>query len=221
LRIENLEFSKTSEGDLIDFHRIKQDKVKRLLHDNGLNSLKDLSKLKSYCYDQTGGKHYHNHIMSFIIHADIEAVWNGYKTISPQETRKGSMVSFGLMYSRNQNEIMYSDDPYKGIETGQIIFLNLNLFAGIVHLAVGHEITGVNDTEKTIKICYLQNGASTGTQLIRMLKKNENQTEVIHETWYRSGSLFRDKLLYPGFHEKGLKEFHENVKNKVESAVLA
>jgi hypothetical protein len=62
----------------------------------------------------------------------------------------------------------------------------------------------------------LQNGASTGTQLIQLKAKGEN-TEVIHETWYRSGSLFRDKVLYPGFHEKGLTEFHVNVKRKVES----
>jgi hypothetical protein len=214
LRIENLEFGNAGEGDLIDFHRINQDKVKRLLRDNGLISLHDLSKLKSFCFDQTDGKHYHKHIKSFVINADIETVWNGYKTISPQETRKGSMVSFGLMYSRRRNEIMYPGDTYNGIEAGQIIFLNLNLFANIVNLAVGHEITGVNDQEKTIKICYLQNGASTGTQLIQLKAKN-GATEVVHETWYRSGSLFRDKVLYPGFHEKGLTEFHENVKNKI------
>ena len=126
------------------------------------------------------------------------------------------MVSFGMMYTRKKNEISYHDDVYTGIEPGQIIFLNLNLFANLVHLAVGHEVTGVDEIDKNIKICYLQNGASTGTQLIQ-LKALNNQTEVIHETWYRSGSLFRDKVLYPGFHEKGLTEFHLNVKRKIES----
>ena len=97
----------------IDFNRIKQEKVKTLLQRNGLFSVDDLNNLKSLCYDQTDGKHYHKHIMSFVINADIETVWNGYKTISPQETRKGSMVSFGLMYSRKQNEIMYPGDAYQ------------------------------------------------------------------------------------------------------------
>lgn len=211
--IENLELGNTEVG-LIDFHRIKQEKVRRLLLENGLISLHDLSQLQSFCFDHTDGKHYHKHSKSFIFNADIDTVWNGYKTISPQETRKGSMVSFGLMYSRRRNEIMYPSDTYHGIEEGQIIFLNLNLFANMVNLAVGHEITGVNDQEKTIQICYLQNGASTGTQRIQLMAKN-GATEVIHETWYRSGSLFRDKVLYPGFHEKGLTEFHENVKNKI------
>jgi hypothetical protein len=143
-------------------------------------------------------------------------VWNAYKTVNPQETRNGGMVSFGLMYSRSRNEIMYPGDAYSGIEEGQIIFLNLNLFANVVNLAVGHEITGVNDNEKTIKICYLQNGASTGTQLIQLKELNSGQTEVVHETWYRSGSILRDKVLYPGFHTKGITEFHDNVKLRIQ-----
>lgn len=200
----------------IDFSRIKQEKVRQLLRDNGLQTLSDLSRLKSFCYDQADGKKYHKHVKSFFIQADIDVLWNAYKTVSPDETRQGSMVSFGLMYSRSRQEIMYPGDSYTGIAAGQILFLNLNLFANILNLAVGHEITEVNEHDKTIKICYLQNGASTGTQLIQ-LKPKGNQTEVIHETWYRSGSLFRDKILYPGFHEKGLTEFHENIKSRVES----
>ncbi len=216
MRIENLGYSHTPGA--IDFSRIRQEKVKNLLRVNKLNTLSDLSKLKSFCYDQTDGKRYRKHSKSFLIGADIDTVWNAYKTISPQETRNGSMVSFGLMYSRKKNEIMYPGDTYSGIEAGQIIFLNLNLFGSFLQLAVGHEITGVSESEKTIKICYLQNGASTGTQLIQ-LKEKDNQTEVIHETWYRSGSLFRDKVLYPGFHEKGLTEFHNNVKLNLQTTL--
>jgi hypothetical protein len=120
------------------------------------------------------------------------------------------------MYTRSRNEIMYYDDVYSGMEAGQIIFLNLNLLGDFIHLAVGHEITSVNEMDRTIKICYLQNGASTGTQLIQLKEVKESQTEVVHETWYRSESIFRDKVLYPGFHEKGLTEFHENVRRRVE-----
>jgi hypothetical protein len=214
LRIEN------SEAGLIDFQRIQQPKVRKLLQDNNINSLSDLRKLKSLCFNPNDGFQYRKHIKSITINADINSVWSAYKTVSPQESRKGSMVSFGLMYSRSRNEVTYIDDSYSGIEAGQIIFLNLNLFAGIVHLGVGHEITGVDDTNKTIKICYLQNGASTGTQLIQLKEKSNNQTEVIHETWYRSGSFFRDAVLYPGFHEKGLTEFHNNIKDKVEAQAL-
>jgi len=204
----------------IDFSRVKQPKVVRLLQDNRLHTLDDLSKLRSLCYSPSDGNHYYKHSKSFMIHASISDVWHTYKTISPQETRRGSMVSFGLMYSRRQNEIMYPGDAYSGIEAGQLIFLNLNLLGNLIQLAVGHEITAVNESDKTIKICYLQNGASTGTQLIQVKEANEGLTEAVHETWYRSGSVFRDKILYPAFHERGLTEFHENVKRKVESSRL-
>jgi hypothetical protein len=202
---------------LIDFQRIRQEKVRRFLSDHGLKSLQDLSKLKSICYDKSDGQLYYKHVKSFLIPADINDVWSAYKTVNPQVNRNGSMVSFGMMYSRKGNKIMYPGDPYSGIEEGQIIFLNLNLFANVLNLAVGHEITGVNENEKTIKICYLQNGASIGTQLIQLKEIAKDQTEVVHETWYRSGSVFRDKILYPGFHTKGITEFHNNVKLQVQA----
>lgn len=207
-------------SEQIDFSRIKQAQVRALLQKNNLFSLNDLSTLRSLCYDPSDGQHYYKHIKSFVVHASITDVWSAYKTISPQETRDGSMVSFGLMYSRKQNQIMYPGDSYAGIEAGQMFFLNLNLLGSFIQLAVGHEITAVNENDKTIKICYLQNGTSTGTQLIQVKKSKENQTEVVHETWYRSGSVFRDRVLYPGFHERGLTEFHENVKRKAEALAL-
>lgn len=200
----------------INFNRIKQEKVKRLLVDNGLNSLQDLSRLKSLCYNPTDGNHYFKHTKTFLFTANIDVVWNAYKTTNPQHSHDGSMVSFGMMYSRKRNEVMYLGDVYSGIEEGQIIFFNLNLFANVVSMAVGHEITGVNESEKTIKICYLQNGASTGTQLIQLKEITVGQTQVVHDTWYRSGSIFRDKVLYPGFHTKGLTEFHNNVRLKIQ-----
>jgi hypothetical protein len=129
---------------MIDFTRIRQEKVKTLLRVNGISTVQDLSKLKSFCYNSADGQKYHKHLKSFLIHADINKVWKAYKTISPQETWMGNMVSFGLMYSRSKNEILYQGDVYSGIEAGQIIFLNLNLFANLVNLAVGHEVTAVN-----------------------------------------------------------------------------
>lgn len=202
-------------ADAIDFSRIKQRKVIALLQKNGLYSLQDLSALRSLAYDPSDGKTYHKHLKSFNIQGSIDTVWNTYKTISPEETRVGNMVSFGLMYSRQRNAILYPGDVYTGMEAGQLIFLNLNLL-GLTQLAVGHEIVEVNDADKNFKICYLQNGASTGTQVIQLKQISGSQTEVTHETWYRSDSFIRDRVLYPPFHEKGLTEFHESVKRKVE-----
>jgi hypothetical protein len=202
--------------DLIDFNKIKQNKVRELLKKNGLYSLSDLSKLRSICFDPDDGYRYHKHTKTFLIEAEIDRVWQTYKSIKPEETWNGEMVSFGCMYSRKSNTISFPGDDYTGLEAGQILFMNLNLFNNLVHLAVGHEVTGINEEEKSIRICYLQNGASTGTQKIQLIELGK-QTQVVHDTWYRSGSIIRDKILYPLFHAKAISEFHNNVKRKVEA----
>lgn len=201
---------------LIDFLRIKKKSVHKLFGKNNLKTLKNLSDLQSFCYDPSHIRKYHKHLKTFRINAPFDKVWETYKTISPQETWNGKMVSFGAMYSRKQDKLSFHDDSYHGIEPGQLIFLNLNLFGNVAHLAVGHEVVDVYDDLKHIKICYVQNGASVGTQLIQLKKINETETEVLHETWYTSGSWFRDKILYPVFHARAITEFHNNVKRKAE-----
>jgi hypothetical protein len=203
-------------NSVIDFLRVKQKSVHRLFRKNKLQTLAHLADLQSFCYDPSNGKQYHKHVKSFRIHASIEKVWETYKTISPQETWKGDMVSFGMMYSRKREQITFPEDTYPGIEPGQLIFLNLNLFANLAHLAVGHEIVDVYEDQRHIKICYVQNGASVGTQLIQLNKIHDTETEVVHETWYTSGSWMRDRVLYPLFHAKAITEFHHNVKRKAE-----
>lgn len=200
----------------IDFLRIKKKSVHKLFGKNNLKTLKNLADLQSFCYDPAHTRKYNKHLKSFRIKAPLEKVWETYKSISPQETWNGKMVSFGTMYSRKRNQLSFHDDSYSGIEPGQLIFLNLNLFGDIVHLAVGHEVVDVYDDLKHIKICYVQNGASVGTQLIQLKKISETETEVLHETWYSSGSWFRDKILYPVFHTCAITEFHNNVKRKAE-----
>lgn len=201
---------------VIDFLRIQKKSVHKLFGKNKLKTLQNLSDLQSFCYYPGHTKKYHKHLKTFRINASVERVWQTYKTISPQDTWNGAMVSFGVMYSRKKNQLSFHDDPYYGIEPGQLIFLNLNLFGNVAHLAVGHEVVDVLEDLKHIKICYVQNGASVGTQLIQVKKISESETEVLHETWYTSGSWLRDKLLYPLFHTRAITEFHNNVKRKAE-----
>lgn len=201
----------------IDFSRIEQKSVHKLFGKNKIHTLRHLADLQSFCYDPGHTRKYHKHLKTFKIKAPLEKVWETYKTISPQDTWKGRMVSFGVMYSRKKNQLFFQDDAYNGIEPGQLIFLNLNLFANLAHLAVGHEVVDVYEDRKQIKICYVQNGASVGTQLIQLKKINEAETEVLHETWYTSGSWVRDKILYPVFHARAVGEFHANVKKSAEA----
>lgn len=202
---------------VIDFLKIRQKSIHKLFARNKIQTLNHLAGLQSFCYNPQHTRKYHKHLKTFRINAPAEKVWETYKTISPQDTWKGRMVSFGVMYSRRRNQLYFQDDAYTGIEPGQLIFLNLNLLGNIAHLAVGHEVVDVFEDRKHIRICYVQNGASVGSQLIQIRKVSDTGTDVVHETWYTSGSWFRDKVLYPIFHTRAITEFHMNVKRKAEA----
>ena len=201
----------------VDFARIKQKAVKKFLSNLGLNKLVGFTKMRPECYNPAFDSSYHVHHKIFLIRSNIDRVWNEYKTIHPKDAWNGAMVSFGLQYSTKKNSINYLNDPYAGMEKGQIIILNLRLFWGGFNIAVAHEVAEVNEEKRLIKLCYMRGGASEGSQWITLRETVEGFTEVSHQTFYKSSSNFRDKTLYPRLHTKAITEFHVNVKRQAEA----
>ena len=199
---------------LVDFSRIRQEKVRRFILDNGLTTAEGFEQMGPVCHERNSGNFYREHSMTFLIKKNIDEVWNIYKTINPKEAWNGAMVSFGLQYSRRNNVITYLGDAYEGMESGQVIILNLKLLGGIFNMAVAHEIAEVNDEAKSFRLCYMKGGASKGSQYITLKKTPENFTEVIHHTYYKGQSIFRDTMLYPIFHAIAIREFHGNIASK-------
>ena len=58
---------------------------------------------------------------------------------------------------------------------------------------------------------YGLDNATHGRQRIYFLK-DENRTMILHISNFKSDNKFRDKHLYPKFHEKFIDEFHNNIK---------
>ena len=172
--------------------------------------------MRPECYNPALESTYHIHNKTFLIRSNIDCVWNAYKTIHPKEAWNGAMVSFGLQYSTKKNSINYINDDYAGMEKGQIIILNLRLLWGGFNIAVAHEVSEVNEQKRMIKLCYMRGGASEGSQMITMRETKEGFTEVLHKTFYKSNSNFRDTKLYPRLHTRAITEFHLNVKKKAE-----
>jgi len=200
----------------VDFRKIKQKKVRGFVRQYGLNSLIGFSRMLPICYDPATKSSYHKHFKSFVIRQNVESVWNVYMTIHPKEAWNGEMVGFGLQYSKKRNKVNYVNDDYTGMEKGQIIILNLRLFWGALNIAVAHEVAEVNEQERRIKLCYMEGGASEGSQWITLRETKEGFTRVSHHTYYKSKSNFRDTRIYPKFHTKAISEFHDNVKKKAE-----
>ncbi|MBN3580872.1 hypothetical protein JYB64_00635 [Algoriphagus aestuarii] len=173
------------------------------------------SKLNSICYSDTD-PNYHEHFEKYLYDQPFEVVWNTYVTIDPAKAWAGKMIHFNQLYSRSTGEEVFPGQEYKdGMGVGQVIILNLHVFNGAVKLTVGHEVMEVDKAKKLIRICYLENSKSEGSQFITFKTLENGKTEVSHKTFYRSGSWFRDKIIYPYFHTKAINEFHENVRNAI------
>lgn len=196
----------------VDLSRIRHRKIGDFLEKFGLTDPAGLAAKRPFCYDESSAASYRKHSETFIINAGIEKVWQTYVTIHPRDAWKGKMIGFGLQYSRETNTITYLDDPYNGLEKGQIIILNLCLLGGLVNIAVAHEVAEVNEKERFIKLCYLEGSASEGSQWISLKPIPGGFTEITHLTFYRSKSAFRDRYLYPSLHSRAIREFHENVR---------
>jgi hypothetical protein len=200
----------------LDFNRILFKKVISFVRERGLQTTNDFTHFKSVCYVPNDPS-YRKHLKTFSVDAPISIVWNTYKSIAPQDAWQGDMLRFGFMYSRTKNNFTYHDDiQYEGIKAGHVLVLNLRLLGDLFTLAVGHEVKEVNDQERFIRICYMENGKSEGSQFIRLSALPDGHTQIMHETFYKSNSWIRDVLLYPSLHTKAITEFHHNVKRKIE-----
>ena len=199
----------------IDLERLKQKKIKQFVHEHKLYKLSDFAQLKSFSKKHPEIAQFHQHIKTFLVEENIDKVWDVYKTIAPKDAWSGSILSFGFQYSKPQNKLGYIDDDYEQINEGDIVFINVGFFNGLVNIAVGHEVTAVNDKEKYIETCYLLFGKAAGTQQMRLKPTPDGFTEITHHTIYRSDSVFRDKVLYPFLHTQAISEFHANIKRKI------
>ena len=173
------------------------------------------SQLNSICYSASDSN-YHEHFKKYLYDQTFEEVWNTYVTIDPAKAWAGKMIHFNQLYSRSTGEEVFPGQEYNGgMGVGQVIILNLHVFNGAIKLTVGHEVMEVDKDKRLIRICYLENSKSEGSQFITFKTLPDGKTEVSHKTFYRSGSWFRDKIIYPYFHTKAINEFHGNVRNAI------
>lgn len=198
----------------IELKKIRPKKVKKYLVKYGLINRDQFANLKPLCYNEALENTYRKHLQTFIIKRDIDTVWNTYATIHPNEAWNGDMISFGVQYSRRGHNFQYINDPYSGMEKGQVLVLNLKLLWGMLNIAVAHEVAEIDAAKRTIKLCYMPGGASEGSQWITLNETKEGFTEIVHLTYYKSKSNFRDTRLYPKLHTKAISEFHDSVRKK-------
>lgn len=198
----------------VNFRLIKQKKIKQSIKKEKLISTTDFEQIKSSCLCNEDQK-FNTHKKSYLFNFPVEKVWSAYLTTPPKEAWNDKLVSFGMMYESGQQLFHYRNEPMPEASVGQLVFINLHLLKGFFNVAVAHKIMEINESEKLIRTCYVESGASKGTQFVRFYNLGNNQTKVEHITFYQSNSSFRDKHLYPFLHEKIITEFHQNINHQL------
>jgi hypothetical protein len=202
----------------INLQKIPPKVKKKFVHSRYIQNIETLNELYPSCYNTDDSSLYRFQKETFIIKEDINKVWKTYKTLNINDTYSGHIVDFGFIYSKNEQSIIYLDDTkYEGMKEGQVIFISLSLLGGVKKLIVAYEVINIDEENKSIKFCYINNGISTGSQEIRLYKSDNGFTRVTHNTLFKSNSKLRDITVYPFFHKKIVKELHSNLIHSIKS----
>jgi len=203
--------------DSVDFHRIQHKKVRQLIERQKHFGVRTFDELLPVCYYIPDSNNYQTFTKSELIKQDINVVWNNLIHQSPSEEFDGRIVSFGLLYSKRLNNFLYKNEPYGGIEEGQVLFFNLRMLSGIKNIAVAMEVTRKDNDHKELEYCYIDNGSTKGTQKFTLRSTAEGYTEITQITKYKCKSRLRDRRLYSFFHDRIVSEFFAAIKNKCEA----
>lgn len=195
----------------IEFERIPQKGIRNFIHEQMGKNVHSPSDIKS-TYEKG------QDLSSFLIHEEVfklpfspEKVWKHYMTANPTKVWNGKMLSFGLMLSKYEDEIMYIGEDYSEAKTGQVFYLTINVLGGLIKVPVAHEIISIEPEKNYFELSYVDGSKSFGKQRIAFYRTGEGTTRIVHTTYYKSDSEFRDRYIYPYFHTKAISEYHHNM----------
>lgn len=207
-------FSQASVNE-IDFDLIQHQQIKNYINQQKAGRVENICDFTPSCSNLSDFSTYQHQEKDYIIKQSLPIVWANYTQTNPAESWDGKLVSFGLLISKQTNHIFYPGDEIPGIETGQVIFLNLKLLGGIYHLAMAFEIINEDPENGIIEFSYLEGNKTLGIQRLQFTTTDEGYTKIVHSSYYKSPSKLRDKILYPYFHKRLINEFHRNFRRRL------
>jgi hypothetical protein len=199
----------------IELDKISQDKIQEYLEsqqEHGIIAFSDVKPSLNTNSDVEGFLVREN---TYQIKKDFEEVWSHYLNTNPSKAWNGKKVSFGFLFSKKENRIVYCNDEIQRIDTGMVVYLNLRLMSGLKNLATAFEFITIDKENKMIEFSYLSGNVSVGKQRIQFRETRKGYTRILHTSFYRSNNIFKNYLLYPYFHTRTTNEFHRNLKKLI------
>ena len=131
---------------------------------------------------------------------------------APTSSWNTKKSKIGLMYLRDEDRLIYPSDSCGSAKLGQVIYLNLRMLQGLYNLVTSLEITRLDQDKKVIEFNYVRGGINDGKQMIQLQEGEDGTTLLTHTSIVHSESAFRDKVIYPFFHNRLINAFHRNMR---------
>jgi hypothetical protein len=147
----------------------------------------------------------------YVLKDSVNRIWEHYVNTNPVDAWNAGKMNLGLLYSKNEKVIIYQDEVASGIETGQLVYLNLNVLR-LKKIATAFEIINVNKEQKIIEFSYVEDNITRGKQQLHFFETGKGYTKIVHCSYFKSQSVLRDHFLYPYFHTRLTNTYHRNMK---------
>ncbi len=187
-----------------------EEKITYKIEEKKLKVSEKLRSFKTSLTESESLSTYFKHEKTFILPGKLEEVWKLYCQLDPRNMWSGPKNKFKMAYFTPSKTGFYKkEEDIPGPAEGMVYELKLRVlkFFGV---PVTFEITRLSDENKIIEFTYGAENKSHGKQIL-VFEAVDDGTQVTHTSYFKSGNNFRDKRLYPFFHEKCIDEFHENM----------
>jgi hypothetical protein len=196
----------------INIEEISQRKVRKYIVSRSIDRMPDFYQIHSSWNRGSEESHFHVNEKTFLLGYSFSDVWECYRHASPVNMWNCVSSGFGLLVSKSLNSAFYANDPsLPDIDTGQVYFLNLKLIKGLFNVPVAFEIILLDPKRHVMEFSYIDNNKTLGKQTISFFDNGDGTTRIVHRSCFKSGSAFRDGLLYPYFHKRFIKDFHTHM----------
>ena len=193
----------------LKLQEIPQRKVRKFMVSKKIDQMPDFSSIHASWKKDINESDYCMNEKTFFLNYTLSDVWGCYRHVDFARAWNGKSVRFGLLISKYSNSAIYSNSSFfPEIDTGQVYFLNLKVMKGLINIPVAFEITNIDEELKMVEFSYIEGNTTRGKQIIRFYDNGDGRTRILHSSFFKSESSFRDHWLYPYFHKKFIGEFH-------------
>lgn len=196
----------------VELDKISQGKVKEFVKHQQENGIQTFEEIKPSMQSNSDLKGYYVRENVYQVKKGVDEVWSKYLHKSPNKSWNGKKVSFGFLFSKKEDRIVYSNENISKIDTGMIVYLNLRLMRGLINIATAFEIITIDQENKIIEFSYLSGNISSGKQRIQFFETTKGYTEILHTSFYECNNFPKNHFFYPYFHTRATNEFHRNIK---------